>query len=163
VRRVGAAALVLFAAGSALGRDVAAQGAPETHATRAAPVVRYGKWGAAALFAVFTTAGVLAHNDADAGFRDLRTFCSTAGACVIGPDGRYVNPQAEVRYQDIAQSDRTARAWLLGGQIALGGAVALFVVELLHERGEPNIPFSGLTIAPGRNGTMNVGWRMTLR
>jgi len=49
--------------------------------------------------------------------------------------------------------DREARAWFIGGQAAIAGAVALFILEIRHGPREPsNIPFSGLVLEPGRLG-----------
>lgn len=121
------------------------------------PIVRYGKWGAAALFAGLTFMGVSEHGKANSAFRRLQSFCRTSGQCAIGPDGRYANPAAESRYQTVVSSDRAARGWLISGQVALAGAAVLFIVELMEERGTPNIPFQGLLIEPGPK-TTRVGW-----
>ena len=77
----------------------------------------------------------------------------------VGLDGRYANPAAEGHYQQVVSADRAARAWLVSGQVALGGAAALFVVELLKDHGTTNIPFQGLVVAPTRTGT-HVGWQV---
>jgi hypothetical protein len=77
----------------------------------------------------------------------------------VGPDGRYLDPSAEERYQRVVVGDRRARAWLVGGQVALVGSVALFVIELTREKGSQNIPYSGLVVEPGRYGT-RVGFRL---
>ena len=126
------------------------------------PIVHYGKWGAATLFAVFTAAGVIEHNAANNSYRGLQSYCLGQGSCAIGPDGRYANPQAEQRYQNVVRGDRAARVWLLSGQVALGGAAVLFVMDLLHEHGTKNIPYAGLVVAPGRFGTTRVGFSLPL-
>ena len=125
-------------------------------------VVHYGKWGAAALFAALTTAGVIEHTAANASYRDLQAYCLGQGSCAIGSDGRYASPQAEQRYQNVVRGDRAARVWLLSGQVALGGAAVLFVMDLLHEHGTKNIPYAGLVVAPGRFGTTRVGFSLPL-
>ena len=155
------AALLL---GAALTRAAAAQAppavAPSGDAARTPPIVRYGKWGAAALFVGFTALGVIQHREANDAYDNLRDYCRT-GSCSIGFDGHYANPVAEARYQEVVHADRAARAWLVSGQVALAGATALFIVELLNARGTRNIPFQGLTITPGRSAT-RIGWKLPI-
>ncbi|MFI5208370.1 MAG: hypothetical protein ACHQX4_10155 [Gemmatimonadales bacterium] len=152
-RAITAAALAACLANVAVVRAARAQDTPQTGASNPTPpAVKYGKWGAAALFAAFTAAGAIEHNAADDRFRALEQYCISTGPCAIGPDGRYTNPDAESRYQAVVQRDRVARVWFLSGQIAMGGAAALFVVELLHDHGTRNIPYSGLVVEPGKIG-----------
>jgi hypothetical protein len=125
-------------------------------------IVRHGKWGAAALFVAATGLGLLEHNRANNAFDDLRTMCGTTAQCSIGQDGRYTDPVAEAQYQTIVSGDRAARSWFIGGQVALAGTAALFVIELLHARGSPNIPYSGLLVTPTRDGT-RIGLRLPIR
>jgi hypothetical protein len=160
-RAVFAAALAACLANAAVARAARAQDAPQGASSTTPPAVKYGKWGAAALFAAFTAAGAIEHNAAESRFRALESYCINTGPCTIGPDGRYANPNAESRYQAVIMRDRTARVWFLSGQIAMGGAAALFVVELLHDHGTRNIPYSGLMVEPGRLGT-KIGVRLPL-
>ena len=161
MRRSGAAPALLFAlavaGGAAAPAALAAQGASGSDTPAA---VRYGKWGAAALFVAFTAAGAIEHNEAEVRFRALESWCISTGPCTIGPDGRYASPAAESMYQGVIQRDRTARVWFLSGQLALGGAAALFVAELLHDHGTQNVPYSGLVVGPGAMGTTRIGWRV---
>jgi len=162
-RVISAAVLAACLGNAAAARSAEAQDVPQTvtaHSTP--PAVKYGKWGAAALFVAFTAAGAVEHNAAESRFRGLETWCIDIGPCTIGPDGRYSNPDAESRYQAVIQRDRTARVWFLSGQIAMGGAAALFVVELLHDHGTRNIPYSGLVVEPGRIGTTKIGLRVPI-
>lgn len=116
---------------------------------------RYGKWAAAAAAVGFTVLGIESHNDADRAYRGLLDYCRTA-RCRLDASGRYVDPGAEARYEAVVAGDRGARAWFIGAQAALAGAVVLFVLELKHApRGPENIPFHGLVLEPGR-----VGWRV---
>lgn len=118
---------------------------------------RYGKWAAAATAIGFTALGLSAHNRADRAYATLLDYCRTS-FCPIGSDGRYTDPVAEAHYRAVSAGDREARAWLIGGQVALAGAVALFVMELKYKgRGPRNIPFNGLVLEPGRVG-MRVSW-----
>lgn len=158
-----AAALAACLANAAVVRSARAQDGPRNgEANPTPPAVKYGKWGAAALFAAFTAAGAIEHNEAESRFRALESYCISTGACTIGPDGRYADPNAESRYQAVIRRDRTARLWFLSGQIAMGGAAALFVVELLHDHGTRNIPYSGLVVEPGRIGTTKFGLRVPI-
>lgn len=124
--------------------------------------VRWGKWVVAGMWLGLTVGGVVEHHAADDAYNDLQQYCFDIGPCTIGPDGRYLNPEAETRYQDVVQGDRTARALFVTGQVALAGAAALFVVELLKEKGTHNIPFNGLVVAPARGGGMHVGWSLKI-
>ncbi len=154
-------AAVLLLLSAALPARATAQGAPPATRPehRVSPVIHYGKWGAALLFAGFTALGALEHAQANSSYSDLQQFCRAGSSCGIGPDGRYTDPGAESRYQQVVSSDRAARTLLVGGQIALGGAAALFVVELLRERGTTNVPFHGLILASARTG-LHVGWTL---
>lgn len=125
-------------------------------------IVRHGKWGAAALFVAATGIGLLEHQSANNAFDDLRTMCGSSVQCTIGQDGRYADPVAEAQYQKIVSGDRAARSWFIGGQVALAGTAALFVIELLHSRGSTNIPYSGFIVKPTRDGT-RIGFRLPIR
>lgn len=125
------------------------------------PGIKYGKWAAAAAAIGFTAMGIHAHHQADDDFRALADYCRTGGACTIGPDGRYADPAAEGRYREVVHGDRAARAWLVSGQTALVGSAILFVLELKHDRGPRNIPYSGLVVEPGAFGT-RLGLRLTV-
>ena len=137
-----------------------AQSAADSGRAQPPAIVHYGKWGAAALFAGLTSLGVLEHDRANSAFDRLTAFCLNVGPCGIGPDGRYANPAAESRYQEVVRGDRAARAFLLSGQVALAGTAALFILDLMKEHGTPNIPFSGLLLEPGRQ--TRLGWRLRL-
>ncbi len=118
---------------------------------------RYGKWAAAAAAIGFGVLGVEAHNRADRSYRTLLDYCRTS-QCRVDPSGRYLDPAAEARYQTVVEGDRAARAYFIGAQAALAGAVTLFVLELKYApKGPPNIPFNGLVLEPGRIG-LRVRW-----
>lgn len=145
VRRVATFAVVLL---TALPPNRLSAQAPRTPAP---PTLHYGKWAAAALAVSFTGLGLRAHHEADDAFRNLVDYCLNAG-CTLGTDGRYMDPGAEARYRDVQHGDRAARAWFIGGQAALAGAVLLFVLELRHDDREPrNIPYrrQSLLVEPG--------------
>jgi len=124
--------------------------------------IHYGKWAAAAVAAGFTALGIRSHNRADDDFRALADYCRVQGTCAIATDGRYTDPAAEARYQHVVHGDRAARVWLISGQAALVGSVVLFVLELKRERGPANIPYAGLVVEPGPQGT-RIGLRIPIR
>jgi hypothetical protein len=128
------------------------------HEQRTAPVIKWGKWAAAAAAVGFMTLGVRQHNAGDAAFSDLVHYCRTS-LCALTPDGRYADPQAEARYQRVVRDDRSARVWLVAGQVSAIGAAVLFVLELRSSKEPPNIPYSGLVVEAGGYGT-RVGWRI---
>lgn len=135
--------------------------APATLRAQTAPrdslpgIVRYGKWAGAAAFAGSITLAVIENRAATRAFDRLRDYCGV-GSCAIGPDGRYADPGAESRWQEVVSNDRAARVWLIASQITFVGTAALFVVELTRGKGTTNIPYSGLLVEPGR-----MGWRLS--
>jgi hypothetical protein len=155
--RVGALLLTVHSAlvAGAVGQEAAPQ-------PRGAPAaVRYGKWAALGLAAGFTILGAATHDHADRDYAALLDFCRDHGPCPIGSDGRYANPGAEALYGRVRNGDRMARAWLVGGQVALVGSAVLFVMELKSSKRPENIPYSPY-VAAGRYGTL-VGLRLPWR
>ncbi len=134
-----------------------AQGAPPPD--RGTPFgIKWGKWAAAAAAVGFTALGVRQHNAGDAAFTDLINYCRT-NVCTLTPAGRYADPQAESRYQRVVRDDRSARAWLIGGQVAAIGSAVLWVLQLRSAREPANIPYSGLVVATDARGA-RLGWRI---
>jgi hypothetical protein len=119
---------------------------------RGAPsLVHYGKWVTLAATIGMGIKAAQAHRDADAAYSRLGQYCAAnPPACDHPGGGPYVDPQAEAYYQNTLRSDRRARSWLLGGEIALLGTAGLFVWELTRPSGPPrNIPFAPtLTVLP---------------
>ena len=107
------------------------------------PLVKYGKWLLAAGAAGMNYLASRAHNRAQDNFDQLEARCFEAhNLCLLGDDGRYVNPGSEGLYQESLRYDRQARRWLFGGETALVGAAAMFVWELTRHSPKPdNIPF----------------------
>jgi len=141
--------------GSAWGQTAAPQPA------RPPAAVRYGKWAALGLAAGFTILGARTHDRADRDYTALLDFCRDHGPCPIGSDGRYTNPGAEALYARVRNGDRVARAWLVGGQVALVGSAVLFVMELKGSKEPENIPFAPY-LSAGRHRTLvglQVPWR----
>ena len=121
-------------------------------ARRGSPAVRVAKWallGVAAGFGVYA----LTHSDrADRAYGDLRALCSgEPGACELA-GGRYLEARAEAFYRGSVREDRRAQLGILGGQLALLGSVALFVVDLRNDRGPDNIPYPAAGLQRGRAG-----------
>jgi hypothetical protein len=135
--------------------------APAPPPARTPAAIRYGKFAAFGLAAGFTALGAVHHHRADAYYSDVLALCRDHGPCPIGPDGRYTNAAAEALYQRVVRGDRSARFWLIGGQAALVGGAALFVMELKRKKGPENIPFSPYIVA-GAFGTrvgVRISWR----
>ncbi len=130
---------------------------------RAPAAVRWGKWGATLLFVGFTAYGASLHNEANGDYRALIDWCQGGGgSCVLGPDGTYADPRSEALYRSSIDGDRAARVWLVAGQVALVGAVALFITELQYKHGPENIPFEPqLQVMPGPGGP-RLGLRLAL-
>jgi len=62
----------------------------------------------------------------------------------------------------IGSNDEAARRWLIAGQVALVGAVALFILELRYTHGPENIPYEPrIQVTPGPGGT-RIGVRLAL-
>jgi hypothetical protein len=129
---------------------------------RAGPAITWGKWAAAAAALGTTALGIHQHNAGNGTFHTLVLYCGQVATCTLGPDGRYLDARAEATYQRVAHFDRSARLWLAVGQVAAVGSAVLFVLELKHETGPPNIPFNGITVESG-NGVTRVGYRIPFR
>ena len=117
--------------------------APAAAAQETGPLVRYGNWALAAGAIGMNLLAAQAHNRADEAFDGIEEACFlNSGRCQLGPDGRYVDRQIEGLYQSSLHYDRSARRWLIAGETALLGAVALFVWEITRKTHKPdNIPF----------------------
>ncbi len=118
---------------------------PDSTWTRGSPfVVKYGKWATLAAAVGMGLKASAAHHAADRAFNSLRTYCDADPArCNQLPGGSYVDPVAERYYQTSIRRDRSARAWLLGGEGAVLATAGLFVWELARPKQPPkNIPFA---------------------
>lgn len=123
--------------------------------------IKWGKWAAAAMAVGFTAFGIHQHNDGDAAYSELIDRCRAA-PCPFAPDGRYADARAEAIYQRVVHDDRTARAWLVSGQLAAVSSAVLFVLQLSTNREPPNIPYSGLIVESDARGVRLV-WRIPLK
>ena len=159
-RAAAALALVALAA-----TPVAAQ-RPAPHAPAAGGtrfLVHWGKWATAASAIAFTAMGAREHHYSDVEWNQLLDICRNNNAdCMVGPNGRYVNANAELLYQASLGFDRRARRWLLGAQGTALITAALFISDLRHHSDEPeNIPFKpvSLEVSPTRDGA-HLGMRI---
>jgi len=143
----------------------AAQPAPAQSAepapNRTPPGIKWGKWGAALLAVAATGIGVHQHNAGNSAYATLVRYCGNV-TCTIGSDGRYQDGFAEGTYQQVVRDDRSARAWIVAGQLAAVGSAVLFVLELRHTSEPPNIPYSGFLVE-SEPGVTRVGWRVPVR
>ncbi|HEX2610819.1 MAG TPA: hypothetical protein VHK68_07385 [Gemmatimonadales bacterium] len=132
-----------------------------TRAEAQGPLVKYGKWVLVAGAAGMNYLALRAHNRAEDSFDALESRCLTAHEhCIVGPQGRYLDPVSEDLYQGSLRYDRIARGWLIGGESTLAGATVLFIWELAQPKGRPgNIPFEPeIRSMPG--GTTGLGLRV---
>ena len=107
------------------------------------PVVHYGKWVALGSSVVL---GVMAHSrnqDAEATYQSLRDRCfATPVSCLIGTDGRYLDPGSEGLYTETRRLDRQASRLLIGTEVTFVASAVGFVWELMHRKDTtPTIPF----------------------
>jgi hypothetical protein len=104
---------------------------------------KYGKWVTLVAAVAMGVQAASAHREANDAFDQLQSYCGVdENRCQLGSNGRYVDPVSEGYYQSSLDHDRSARAWLFGGEAALVGSAALFVWELTRPKGPPrNIPF----------------------
>lgn len=153
-----AAILVLVIAGMLPASSAAAQATDMAQKDRPwyVSVSKWGKWGALAGATALTAVAFLRNRDANQVFDGLLDLCEAASsACLTGANGRYVHQDAEALYQETLRLDRAARGWMIGGQVSLAAAGAMFLVDLVWGGDDPeNIPFAPLDVVaePGRLG-----------
>jgi hypothetical protein len=157
--------------GVTLASLVPALGAQETPATPPPRnwkenVVHYGKWTTAAAAVGLTILAAREHDRANQSWQRLLSLChADNAACQQRSDGRYVDYQAELYYEQTLYYDHRARHRILGAQISVLTSATLFILDLRHHGGNPpNIPFNGsrwqLTAEPSGDGA-RVGMRVT--
>jgi hypothetical protein len=139
--------------------------ASQSRATRnvGRATVHWGKWLVAGSAVAFTVMGAHEHASSNREFGTLLSLCRANNAdCLLGADGRYVNPAAEQLYQSSIQFDRRARVRLLAGQATLLVAAGLFIADLAHHASGPgNKPFAPLKLSVNeRTGGALVGVRI---
>jgi hypothetical protein len=112
-------------------------------AQQSAAVLKYGKWGALAAAVGLGIQAAARHSDADRAYNRLKDYCFIDdNRCDLGSNGHYLDPVTEGYYQTTLRNDRSARRWLVGGEVALASAVALFVWDFARPKSPPpNIPF----------------------
>jgi hypothetical protein len=117
---------------------------PAAHAQGSGPLVKYGKWVLAAGALGMNYLASQAHERAEDQFHLLESRCAPPdqSRCDLDPNGRYLDGDSELLFQQSLRYDRQARRWLFGGESALLGAAAMFVWELARHSPKPdNIPF----------------------
>lgn len=156
-RRLSLAALaLLLVAAPALG----AQGAPRQPDGLRTP--RVLKW---TLLAVSVGAGLWAWSEsrqADDAYADLRRYCQTDLTRCELAGGTYSDARAESLYRLSNDSDRRARIGLIGGQVALLGSAAFFILDLGRGGPPDNIPYDPDRRGAGASSRLRVGVKLTL-
>ncbi len=121
---------------------------------------KWARWPTLAVAAGLTTAAIIVKGRANDSFNGLKLICQAGPQnCLLGPDGTYVNGDAERLFQETLRLDAQARRWMIGGQGFLFLSGGLFLIDLVSGNREPkNIPFSPFEAyaVPGRLG---LRWR----
>ncbi|MDH4132444.1 MAG: hypothetical protein OEV95_11635, partial [Gemmatimonadota bacterium] len=106
-------------------------------------VARVGKWVALGAALGMGLMAASSHDKAESAYGDLEQYCAPDRTrCDLTGGGKYADPVAEQFYQSSLRYDRHARRWFVGGEVALLGAVGLFIWEFTRPHDRPdNIPF----------------------
>jgi len=105
-------------------------------------LIHAGKWLTAAGAIGFTVMAANQHTFSRREWDSLLEICRSAqDACVVGPDGRYLRPDAEALYQRSRNYDFQANRWLMAAQVSLVATTALFIIDLNPGSGPENIPY----------------------
>lgn len=150
----------LFAVGCAVAFPAIAYAQNPSPKPRTTPwyvsVSHYGRWVALAASAGFIAVAVNRHDQASQEFRSLVLFChQQQQRCVLGSDGKYLDPVPEARFQQTLTLDARAGRWIMAGQVTLFAAGGMFLIDLLDRDHSPrNIPYTPFKAyaAPGRLG-----------
>lgn len=107
------------------------------------PLLKYGKWVLAAGALGMNYLAAKDHDRADERFNLLEQRCLVDNRlCDLNASGGYSDGTSEAFYQQSLHYDRRARRMLFGGEAALIGSAAIFVLELTRRTTKPkNIPF----------------------
>ena len=137
-------------------------GVPVEHGPWRRAVVHYGKWVAAAGAVGLTVLAVQQHNASAREWDQLLAICRANNTdCATGADGRYLDYLAELHYERAIFYDHRARRRLIGGQLSLLTAAALFLADLRPGKGPGNIPYHGLDVSRAPDGDgMLIGLRL---
>jgi hypothetical protein len=150
-RGLPALALVLCIAVWPSGRAMAQQ-----RVTTRSSMVHWSKWVMLAAAVGFGAYALHENRQADRAYDRLNTLChSTPASCAI-TNGHYADAGAERIIGDVQSSDRHAQAGIIGGQLALVGSAALFIIDLHHVQRPPDIPYTGVAAA-ARSPAIGVG------
>jgi len=129
-------------------------GVPGDRATWRRGVVHYGKWVAAAGAVGLTALAIKEHRYSTREWDQLLAICRARSTdCATGSDGRYLDYQAELHYEKAIYYDHRARRRLIGGQLSLLTAAALFLADLHPGKGPGNIPFHAIEVTPDVQGS----------
>ena len=132
------------------------QAAAERAESRVSRVVSIGKWATLGVAAAGAAWGFSESARADDMYRSLERACQAdVERCASRtPDGGYTDAALEATYQDVLSVDRTTRRALFVGQAALLTSAVLFVLDLRHDPGRPDIEYEPdrIRLAPGARG-----------
>ncbi len=143
---------------SALASSLAPLAAQEVGVDRSRPwyvaVSHWGRWAALAGAGGLIGLAAARHGSANDRFDRLETLCQsdlTLCEIVTDPTGggqRYAADEAEALWQDYSRFESGARSYLLGGQLTLVAAGAMFLIDLLYSGDEvgATIPLTPLEL-----------------
>jgi hypothetical protein len=145
--------------------STAAAGAQEPDSTASAPLLvtvsHWGRWPALVGAGALVALAAVRNGDAKDARAALEVYCvADLGRCALtenpdGSGGQYVDPVAEALYQEYASLSAQAQGLLIGGQLTLLAAAAMFLIDLVHQDNDfGNIPYTPLELytTPNRVG-----------
>jgi hypothetical protein len=137
-RMLGILPLILALPGGAWG-----QTADSLQVHRVPVAAKVGKWVALGAALGMGLMAASSHDKAESAYGDLEQYCAPDRTrCDLTGGGEYADPVAEQFYQSSLRYDRHARRWFVGGEVALLGAIGLFIWEFTRPHDRPdNIPF----------------------
>lgn len=139
---------------------------PEPAAPSLLPSIRpltVAKWSAAALAVGAAVYGFVQQDRADSRYSELEALCATDRTRCrdLTASGAYADPELETRYRSILGEYHTGRNLLIGSQVALAGAIVLFVLDMRDDDATKNVPYdpSRLRLGVREDGAVVAGFR----
>jgi hypothetical protein len=128
--------------------------------------IRLAKWSALAVAAGAGIYGFIQNSRADEVYRALELSCQAdpANCTRRSPNGAYLDPVLESRYQEVRSLDRKSHVSLLFSQVGVATSVVLFLLDLGNVRRPRNIPWTppSLETAAGDDGRLSIGFRIAV-
>ncbi len=143
-----------------------AQSADSAMATgRNHAIVRVSKWTTLGVSLGAAAYGFAKNRSADSEYEALERQCAAdVFNCRRRVGSAYADAAMEQQYQDVLALDNRARTALLGSQIGIAAAVALFIYDLRDNRPPRDIPYKprAMELVPGNNGAVQLRFTLPL-